>query len=67
MKIRFTCVENKPGYNLWILARELLHAKRNLRTSFKGSDYPDIESLKEKEREVSEKFYNAKEIILKKK
>lgn len=64
MKIKFTATDNKIGYYVWSLARNLLHAKRNLKklsNKSGGDDGPSLEFLKGVCNEAHNRFYSAKE------
>ena len=63
MKTHFTCVENKVGYYVWRLARNLLHAKRNLKSSRESPDYPHRMFLQGVENEANNRFKSAKEFF----
>lgn len=61
MKTEFTCIDNKIGYYVWTLARNLLHAKRNLKHAIDSADYPDKMFLHGVENEANNRFQSAKE------
>lgn len=63
MKTHFTCVENKVGYYVWSLARNLLHARRNLRRAILDDNSPSRGFLQGVENEANNRFESAKEFF----
>ena len=66
MKTKFTAQDNKIGFYVWSLARNLLHVRRNLKFAKPGdSSYPDHAFLEGIENEAYHRYEAAKEYFYK--
>jgi hypothetical protein len=66
MKVDFTQLDNKIGYYVWRLGRNLLSNKRTLRRLAKNADSgdgPSLEYVKGVCSEAHNRFYAAKEFF----
>jgi hypothetical protein len=64
MKVEFTAIDNKIGYYVWRLGRNLLQNKRSLRRLAKTidcGDGPNLEFIKGTCSEAHNRFYAAKD------